>query len=49
MVIWKVIDPTKAVFNVDNYATFLSIQCDSTIRKITRLYPYDLLEEEEDC
>ncbi len=48
VVIWKVTDPTKAVFNVDNYATFLSIQCDSTIRKITRLYPYDLLEEEED-
>lgn len=47
VVIWKVIDPTKAVFNVDNYRTFLSIQCDSTIRKITRLYPYDLLEEDE--
>lgn len=48
VVIWKVTDPTKAVFNVDNYSNFLSIQCDSTIRKITRLYPYDLLEEEED-
>lgn len=48
VVIWKVTDPTKAVFNVDNYRTYLSIQCDSTIRKITRLYPYDLLEEEED-
>lgn len=48
VVIWKVIDPTKAVFNVDNYRTYLSIQCDSTIRKITRLYPYDLLEEEEE-
>lgn len=47
VVIWKVINPTKAVFNVDNYRTFLSIQCDSTIRKITRLYPYDLLEEDE--
>ena len=47
IVIWKVIDPTKAVFNVDNYRTFLSIQCDSTIRKVTRLYPYDLLEEDE--
>lgn len=47
VVIWKVIDPTKAVFNVDDYRTFLSIQCDSTIRKITRLYPYDLLEENE--
>lgn len=47
VVIWKVIDPTKAVFNVENYRTYLSIQCDSTIRKITRLYPYDLLEEDE--
>lgn len=47
VVIWRVTDPTKAVFNVDNYATFLSTQCDSTIRKITRLYPYDLLEEDE--
>lgn len=47
VVIWKVTDPTKAVFNVDDYATFLSTQCDSTVRKITRLYPYDLLEEEE--
>ena len=47
VVIWKVADPTKAVFNVDDYNTFLSIQCDSTIRKITRLYPYDLLEEDE--
>lgn len=47
VVIWKVVDPTKAVFNVDNYRTYLSIQCDSTIRKITRLYPYDLLEEDE--
>lgn len=48
VVIWKVVDPAKAVFNVDNYRTYLSIQCDSTICKITRLYPYDLLEENED-
>lgn len=47
VVIWKVVDPTKAVFNVNNYRTYLSIQYDSTIRKITRLYPYDLLEEDE--
>ena len=47
IVIWKVTDPTKAVFNVENYQTYLSIQCDSTIRKITRLYPYDLLDEDE--
>lgn len=41
VVIWKVINPTKAVFNVDNYKEFLSIQCDSALRNIVRLYPYD--------
>lgn len=45
VVIWKVVDPTKAVFNVDNYFEYLSTQCDSTIRSIARLYPYDTIEE----
>lgn len=45
VVIWKVVDATKAVFNVDNYKTFLSIQCDSTIRNVARLYPYDVSED----
>lgn len=48
IVIWKVINPTKAVFNVEDYETFLSIQCDSTIRNIARLYPYDTMEEDSD-
>lgn len=45
VVIWKVVDPTKAVFNVENYKTYLSIQCDSTIRNISRLYPYDIVDD----
>lgn len=48
VVIWKVTDPTKAVFNVDNYAEFLSIQTDSTIRNIARKYPYDDLDCEDE-
>jgi len=48
IVIWKVVDPTKAVFNVENYKVFLSIQCDSTIRNIARLYPYDTFENDSD-
>lgn len=47
-VIWHVEDPTKAVFNVENYNEFLSIQCDSTIRNIARLYPYDAIEDDSD-
>ena len=46
VVIWKVVNPTKAVFNVDNYGEYLSIQCDSALRNIVRLYPYDLPDEE---
>ncbi|PKL08065.1 MAG: hypothetical protein CVV51_10865 [Spirochaetae bacterium HGW-Spirochaetae-7] len=46
VVIWKIVNPTKAVFNVDNYTEYLSIQCDSALRNIVRLYPYDLPDEE---
>lgn len=41
-VTWKVVDTAKAVFNVDNYKEFLSLQCDSALRNIVRLYPYDV-------
>lgn len=47
VVIWKVEEPTKAVFQVENYKKYLSTQCDSTIRNIARLYPYDVMEEGE--
>jgi regulator of protease activity HflC (stomatin/prohibitin superfamily) len=48
VVIWKVVNPTKALFNVDNYAEYLSIQCDSALRNIVRLYPYDSSDEESE-
>jgi len=48
VVIWKVTDPTKAVFNVENYFEYLSTQCDSTIRNTARLYPYDSMEGDDD-
>lgn len=46
VVIWKVANTAKAVFNVDNYMEFLSIQCDSALRDIVRLYPYDASAED---
>ncbi len=48
VVIWHVEDPTAAVFAVENYEEYLSIQCDSTIRNIARLYPYDTMENDTD-
>jgi len=47
VIIWKVKNTAKAVFNVDNYKEYLSIQCDSALRNIVRLYPYDTANEEE--
>lgn len=41
-VMWKVVDTAKAVFNVDNYKEYLSLQCDSAVRNIVRIYPYDV-------
>ena len=41
-VMWKVVDTARAVFNVDNYKEYLSLQCDSALRNIVRIYPYDV-------
>jgi regulator of protease activity HflC (stomatin/prohibitin superfamily) len=47
VVIWRVVNTAKAVFNVDNYKAFLSIQCDSALRDIAKQYPYDVEEDGE--
>ncbi len=41
-VTWRVVDTAKAAFNVDNYKEYLSLQCDSALRNIVRIYPYDV-------
>lgn len=41
-VIWQVENTAKAVFAVDNYKEYLSLQCDAAVRNIVRLYPYDV-------
>ena len=43
-VIWRVTDTAKAVFQVDNYKEYLSLQCDSAVRNIVRIYPYDVAQ-----
>ena len=40
-VMWRVRDTAKAVFEVDNYKEYLSLQCDSALRNVVRIYPYD--------
>lgn len=41
-VTWRIVDTAKAVFNVDNYKEFLSLQCDTALRNVVRVYPYDV-------
>ena len=48
IVIWKVVNATKAVLNVDYYKEYLSNQTASTIRNVARLYPYDIIDDEDD-
>ena len=38
----RVSDTAKAVFNVDNFKEYLSLQCDAALREIVRIYPYDV-------
>ena len=41
-VMWRVVDTAKAVFTVDNFKEYLSLQSDSAVRNIVRIYPYDI-------
>jgi len=41
-VTWRITDTAKAVFNVDNYKEYLSLQCDTALRNVVRIYPYDV-------
>jgi regulator of protease activity HflC (stomatin/prohibitin superfamily) len=43
-VTWCIDDTAKAVFNVQNYKEYLSLQCDTALRNIVRIYPYDVAE-----
>ena len=46
MVIWKVVNPTLALFAVDDYRSYVSIQADSVLRNVIRNYAYDVAETE---
>ena len=41
-VTWRIVDTAAAVFNVDNYKEYLSLQCDTALRSVVRVYPYDV-------
>lgn len=47
VITWRVVNTAKAVFNVQNFNTFLSIQADTTLRDVARCYPYDSTDSDE--
>ena len=42
VVIWRITNTARAVFNVENYMAYISTQCDAAIRQVARQYPYDV-------
>ena len=46
-VVWRVDDTAQAVFDVDDYKTFVEIQIEAGLRTVGARHPYDDLEEEE--
>lgn len=45
VIVFKVVDSAKAVFDVDNYEEFVEIQSETAIRSIATRYPYDTFGE----
>ncbi|MBQ8085089.1 MAG: SPFH domain-containing protein [Lachnospiraceae bacterium] len=43
-VMWRVNDTAKAVFSVDNFKEYLSLQCDAAVRNVVKVYPYDVTD-----
>ena len=46
ILVWQVKDTFRACFDVDNYETFVKLQTDSAVRRLTALYPYDNFDTE---
>ena len=45
VIVWKVVDSAEAVFNVDDYESFVHIQSEAALRAMATSYPYDQHEE----
>ncbi|KAB2496562.1 SPFH domain-containing protein [Priestia endophytica] len=47
VIVFKVVDAAKAVFDVDQYEEFVEIQSETAIRHVATKYPYDTFTTEE--
>ncbi|WP_031405787.1 SPFH domain-containing protein [Geobacillus vulcani] len=48
VVVFRVIDSAKAVFDVDDYEQFVEIQSEAAIRHVATKYPYDTFEDDNE-
>jgi regulator of protease activity HflC (stomatin/prohibitin superfamily) len=47
VVVWRVVDSSRALFDVENYEQFVAIQSETAIRALASEYPYDAHDEEQ--
>ncbi|GAB1406987.1 hypothetical protein MASR1M8_09060 [Thermomonas brevis] len=45
VIVWQVVDASEAVFNVDDYESFVHIQSEAALRSMATSYPYDQHED----
>ena len=45
VIVWQVVDASEAVYNVDDYESFVHIQAESALRAMATSYPYDQHED----
>lgn len=45
VVVFRVVDSAKAIFDVDNYEQFVEIQSETALRHVATKYPYDTFED----
>ena len=45
VIVWQVVDASEAVYNVDDYESFVHIQSESALRTMATSYPYDQHED----
>ena len=49
IVVWKVVDTAEALFEVDSFATYVTVQSESAVRAVAQSYPYDSHTDNEEA
>lgn len=47
VVVWHVADTAKALFDVDNYPSFVAMQTETALRHVASIYAYDHMEDDD--